>query len=822
MNVKKSLYYIMKRIYLVLILFTLLTSCTSNSHRQATIYDYIPDEASIIVTINDTESLETNINNNDFINGISTSSIYKTISKKLNHLEYLNTDNPVVISFLKGKNDSLEFTISTKQIANLFTADSLPNHKIETLQIANTSAQKITFNNEVLYTTFRDSIAIATSNKSLLETVLNKKSQNETRKKVISTINSDNPISIILVETPNNIIQSFFSSKALLFKDFSDYTSIDAIISQDEILFNGITKASDSSNKLINIFKNTVPQENELAKIAPNNCDGFLSFTFDNFDTLKSNLNTFNKKKDSTAAITLFDNIIEIGTIYSGEDQAIVLNSIDVISTKDNLISEHNEVMNFRQIPIYDFSKPELFKNTFYPLVNYSEAKYYCVIDQFFIFASNTETLENIIANYINKTTLNSRDYYKNITKDLSNASSILQILNNEKLKDLLDVNLDTHLEGNFNDYKISALQFVYDTHYAHLHGAIKKNKVKVEANAVVEVLNIKLDADLINSPQFVTNHRTKQKEIIVQDVNNKLYLISNSGNILWKKQLHGPVLGKIEQIDVYKNGRLQLAFTTPNRLYLIDRAGNDVTGYPLKFEDKITQPLSVFDYDKRKNYRLFVTQDKHVLLYDAKGKTVKGFKFSSAKSTINHQPQHIRIANKDYIIIKTDKKLNILTRRGQTRVKTASNLVFSDEAVFNYNNTFTTTTADGKIISIDPKGKLNTKPFNLSKNHHLATTTKTLVSQNENIINIKSKTLELDLGNYSPVKIFYIKDKIYVSVTDLQSQKVLLFDSQAKAIENFPVYGNSSIELDNIDRDSSLEFITKGDSNSILLYEIN
>ena len=95
-------------------------------------------------------------------------------------------------------------------------------------------------------------------------------------------------------------------------------------------------------------------------------------------------------------------------------------------------------------------------------------------------------------------------------------------------------------------------------------------------------------------------------------------------------------------------------------------------------------------------------------------------------------------------------------------------------------------------------------------------------MSQNENILNIKSKRLELDLGNYSPVKIFYIKDKIYVSVTDLQAQKVLLFDSQAKPIENFPVYGNSAIELDNIDKDDSLKFITKGDTNSILLYEIN
>ena len=812
----------MTRIYQVLIFLTLLVSCNNNSYKKASIYNFIPDRASIIVTINDIESLETNIKNNDFVNGISKSSVYHNISKKLNHLNYINTKNPVVISFFKDDKDSLQFTISTKQIANLFSIDSLPNHKIETLQIANKPAQKIIYNNEILYTTFKDSVAIAASNRILLENLLTKKNKNETLQKMISTIDNDKPVSIILSNTNNSSIHSFFNSEVLPFKDFSDYTSIDAVISQDEILFNGITNASDSSKKLINIFKNTIPQENELAKIAPNNCDGFLSFTFSDFNTFKDSLDTFNKKEDSTTVTNLFDNIIEIGSIYIGENQAIILNSIDVISTKDNLLSEHNEVETFRQIPIYDFSKPDLFDTVFYPLINYSEVEYYCIIDQFFVFARNIEALENIIANYQNKTTLSTRDYYKNITKDLSNESSILQVLNNDKLKDLLDLNLDTHLESNFKDYKISALQFVYDTHYAHVHGAIKKNKIKAEANAVTELLNIRLDADLLNNPQFVTNHRTKQKEIVVQDINNKLYLISNIGNILWKKQLNGPVLGKIEQLDIYKNGRLQLAFATPNRVYLIDRTGRDVTGYPLKFNDKITQPLSVFDYDKRKNYRLFVTQDKSVLLYDAKGKTVKGFKFSSAKKTINHQPQHIRIGNKDYLLIKTDKKLNILNRKGETRIKVASNLEFSNESVFNYNNTFTTTTVDGKIVSIDQKGKVATKPFNLTNNHHLATTINTLASQNENILNIKSKTLELDLGNYSPIKIFYIKDKTYVSVTDLQSQKVLLFDSQAKTIENFPVYGNSSIELDNIDRDKGLEFITKGDSNSILLYEIN
>jgi len=160
------------------------------------------------------------------------------------------------------------------------------------------------------------------------------------------------------------------------------------------------------------------------------------------------------------------------------------------------------------------------------------------------------------------------------------------------------------------DNYKASALQFVYDTNFAHINTVIKKNKTRVRENSVTELYNIKLDADLVNNPQLVTNHITKQKEIIVQDIKNNLYLISNRGKVLWKKQLQGPVLGEVQQIDMYKNGRLQLAFATPNRVYVLDRNGNNAAPFPLKFKDAITQPLSVFDYDNNKKYRLLVTSN--------------------------------------------------------------------------------------------------------------------------------------------------------------------------------------------------------------------
>lgn len=810
----------MKNIWFNLLVLVLFISCNTKNE-TATIYDFIPSKTSVLLNINDVESLKSNINNNSFLKSIANTSDYKAIAKKLKTLSLLNTVNPVLVSFLKTESDSLQYVITTTQVEDLLAIDSTSTIKTEPFNIGKLSAQKITSDTQITYAIFKDSIAIAASSKLLLKSVLAEKEKDPIIQKMISTIDKDKPLSVILNTKNNAVIETLFDSETLPFSTFTNYSLFDAEISQDQILLNGITKATDSSKSLINIFKNTTPQDNELAKVTPSNSDGFFSFTFDTYAKLKENLNRYNSKTTIDSTTTLFDNVIEVASIYEGRHRSVVLNSIDPISTKDALLSEQTIEETYRQITIFKFSEATLFTDTFFPLITFEEAKYYCNIDQFFVFANNVESLRNIIANYQNKTTLSTRDYYKDITKNLSDASSILQVLSPSALKNVLETNLDTSIEPSYAPYKTSAIQFVYDTEYAHVNAIIKKNKTKTRDNEVREVLNLTLDADLLNNPQFVTNHRTKQKEIIVQDVNNKLYLISNTGNILWKKQLDGPVLGKVSQIDIYKNGRLQLAFATPHRVYLIARNGKGVDGYPLKFNDNITQPLSVFDYDKNKKYRLFVTQGENVLLYDAKGKAVPGFEFKKAKETINSQPQHLRIKNKDYIIIKTEKQLHILTRRGKPRVTPKTKVNYSDQLVYEFENGFATTSKTGKLVQIKQNGTVTTSNL-LGDNTNLVTTTKTLVAQNDNKLKIKNKTLELDFGNYSNPKLFYLRDKIYVSVTDFQSQKVLLFDSQGKSIPNFPVYGNSAIELNNIDSDRNLEFVTKGENNSILVYEIN
>ncbi|WMI64217.1 ribonuclease HII [Aestuariibaculum sp. YM273] len=810
------------RFFCFSLLLLLTFSCTNTKTNRFQPIDYIPENTSVVLKTSNLESLKSSINNSDLLKKFSKTKPYTKLESQLEPITLLKPKGDLLICFSKPETDSLKYTVITKYDKQLVKTDSLPNYHEEQVANSKQSITKSTYNKSTFYSTVIDSMFIASSSLNIIEGAFNNNiTQNEELEKIYNTTSNDRTLSALL-KAENPVLKSFFIEDTLALSSFTNYLAVDIDVSQNEIYINGITKANDSTESLINIFKNTVAQENQIQNITPSNTDGFLSFTFRNFENLKTNLKAY-KKQDSIPTNTeLFNNTVEVGVIYQDNDRAIVLNSIDVIATEDALISEQNIIDTFRETEIYSFSKSDMFSNTFSPLITFNNATKYCILDNFFVFADNMDFIQSIITNYQNKTTLNEKDVFIQAKEQLVDASSLMLVVNPTTLKQVVSKNFNEDLNINVDDYNISALQFIYDNNFSHVNGIIKKGKARAEENAVSEELNIKLDNDILNSPQFVKNHITGEKEIVVQDIKNNLYLISNKGKIHWKKQLQGAVLGHIEQIDIYKNGRLQLTFATPNRVYIIDRNGKDVSPFPMKFNDKITQPLAVFDYDNNKNYRLLVTQGKHVLMYNDDAKLVKGFTFKSADDAIITTPKHFRIGTKDYIVLKTTDKLYILDRTGKTRVKPKTSYAYSTEPVFVYNNTFTTTGVNGHLISVDTKGNVASRNLNLSEKHTLTTSTKSLVAQSENKLTIKSKTIELDYGNYTAPGFFYLNDKIYISITDLQTHKIYLFDSQAKLLPNFPVYGNSPIELDNINKDRNLEFVTKGESNSILLYQLN
>ena len=426
------------------------------------------------------------------------------------------------------------------------------------------------------------------------------------------------------------------------------------------------------------------------------------------------------------------------------------------------------------------------------------------------------------ISNYFNKNSLGSSLTYKTLQKSLSSQASVNHYFNNNQLAEFFNSVFKTSIRGSeLINYKLTGVQLVKDDNIVHLNSILQKSIPKNSKTLVSEEFNLTFTDEIQMGPMFVSNHINKGKDILLQDKKNILYLISNKGVILWKKALKNAILGKVEQVDLYKNGRLQLVFSTKNRLYVIDRNGKNVGKFPLDFRDEITQPVAVFDYDKKRNYRFLITQHSNLLMYDSNKKMVKGFKYKSSKQIISKQPVHVRYQGKDFIVIAAGNQLKLLDRRGNIRVKVKENIDFSNESIYFCKSFFTTTNTKGELIQVNTKGNLARQSLDLESNHDITTSSKTLVIRNENKLSINMNNVDLEYGKYSPPSLFYLNDKIYVSTTDLEAKKIWIFDSKAKPYPSIPVYGTSGIDLTNADNDSSLEFVTRGDAKSIILYQM-
>lgn len=179
-----------------------------------------------------------------------------------------------------------------------------------------------------------------------------------------------------------------------------------------------------------------------------------------------------------------------------------------------------------------------------------------------------------------------------------------------------------------------------------------------------------KLKGTPVVGPYKVVNHNTKATEWIVQDSKSVLYLFAGNGNKLWEASVDGRITSDIVQVDRYKNGKLQYLFSTPTKIYLVDRNGVMVSSYPIKLASNCNMGITVCDYDKNKNYRIFVPRaDRKIELYGIDGKRVSGWTTPRLNSRIVSRVEHFRVSGKDYIVVADQKKLYIYDRRGNVRV---------------------------------------------------------------------------------------------------------------------------------------------------------
>lgn len=181
------------------------------------------------------------------------------------------------------------------------------------------------------------------------------------------------------------------------------------------------------------------------------------------------------------------------------------------------------------------------------------------------------------------------------------------------------------------------------------------------------------LGAPVQRVPDVLRNHVNNTREVLVQDIRNRLHLLSAAGQVLWIRDLEGPIVGPVHQVDRFRNGKLQLLFNTATQVHLIDRNGKDVGGFPVALPATATAPLAVFDYDGERDYRVLLpVADGRVLNFGLDGKPVDGWAAPRYAKAPMEPVRHLRIKNKDHLlVIDGDGGAHLLDRRGAVRERT-------------------------------------------------------------------------------------------------------------------------------------------------------
>jgi hypothetical protein len=170
--------------------------------------------------------------------------------------------------------------------------------------------------------------------------------------------------------------------------------------------------------------------------------------------------------------------------------------------------------------------------------------------------------------------------------------------------------------------------------------------------------------------PWLVKDYLSKTQQVLVQDGENRISLISCTGKVLWQRVLDGPIMGGVSLVDRYRNGKLQMLFNTPGQVWLVDRLGRDTEGFPVPLKEPACAPLSAFDYDRNKDWRVLVPLANGQLLnLGLDGKAVKGWAPKPLPDPAVAAVEHVRIKGKDYLTVPLrNGAVAVLDRRGEVR----------------------------------------------------------------------------------------------------------------------------------------------------------
>ena len=171
--------------------------------------------------------------------------------------------------------------------------------------------------------------------------------------------------------------------------------------------------------------------------------------------------------------------------------------------------------------------------------------------------------------------------------------------------------------------------------------------------------------------PYAVKNSGTGKMNEFYQNSHLSLCL-KQDGKDLWGIPFKEKICGYAETIDYFANGKLQILFGAGSKLYLIDRLGRFVGGFPVDLGKPILLGPKPYDFNGVHKYNALVLhKDNTIEMYSLKGQKPEAWKGITADETIKALPEKVEVAGKSYWVVRTSIQTLIFPFYGGAPVST-------------------------------------------------------------------------------------------------------------------------------------------------------
>ncbi len=665
--------------------------------------------------------------------------------------------------------------------------------------------------------------------------------------------------------------------------NFASWGAMDAEIFSDKIILNGFTSLKDSAYQELSIFSKQEPIEFNSPGFLPDAVSNFKLYGFSDKERFFKRLSLYMENdKDSKEILKQKTGLLKeygidldksffemIGDEYGfAEIQSgrasypFFFMELKSQSLAEQLFRDWltnwalkngrspRELMmdykidNNNSITVYKLVMGGIPSMVFGPAFKSPGNDYFAFINNYIVFANSYNSLKEFIYKVVLGNTLSSGLSYSSLGENILSRSNLYVYA---KPSSLMESKGDfftgpaKEVINKLNESisKFNAISLQYSSADELIYNRLFISYSGVSNASVNTVWKSRIDTVASFKPSIVLNHVTGEKEIFIQDEKNQVYLISNAGLILWKQKLDGPVKSDIYQVDYYKNGKLQLLFSTRNKIYMIDRNGNPVEKYPVEIRSPATAGIAVFDYDKDGSIRICVPcEDRKIYMYDKDGKIITGWQSERTDNEVLQPLQHFRVGKKDYIVAIDKFKFYILDRKGNNRVSAKQYFTVSENNNFYLDVSrgeglarMVTTDTSGSIMRVYFSGKvekilerkLDPKHYFVFNDLDGDNKGEFITSSENNLIVLNSK-LEDNFKIELPDKISY-KPVIYkFSNTDNKIGIVLgfkgniyLYNNNGTLYNGFPLEGASPFSISSFPELSGRFNMIVGTKNNFL-----